>query len=54
VSDEQLENDSASIRSSLEFDSNVNVDSNRHPLKHDLRRIVTEEGTQIDLSDEQK
>jgi hypothetical protein len=37
----------------VEFDSNVNVESDPHPPKHNLPRIVTEEGIQIDLSDEQ-
>jgi hypothetical protein len=52
-SDEQYENASASIRSRVEFDSNVNVESDPHPPKHNLPRIVTEEGIQIDLSNEQ-
>jgi hypothetical protein len=36
----------------VEFDSNVNVESDRQRLKQNLPRIVTEEGIQIDLSDE--
>jgi glucan phosphoethanolaminetransferase (alkaline phosphatase superfamily) len=54
LSDEQYENASASIRSSLEFDSNVTVESDSHSLKHNLARIVTQEGIQIDLSDKQQ
>jgi hypothetical protein len=49
LSDEHPENACDSIRSSLEFDSNVNAESNRHSLKQDLPRIVTEEGIQIEL-----
>jgi hypothetical protein len=52
LSDEHPQNERASIRSSLEFDSNVNVESDRHESKQDSPRIVTEEGIRIDLSDE--
>jgi hypothetical protein len=54
LSDEQEENASASIRASLEFDSNISVESDRHIRKQYSERRVTEEGIQIDLSDEQK
>jgi hypothetical protein len=36
----------------MEFRSNVNVESNSQEAKQNSPRIVTEEGIQIDLSDE--
>jgi hypothetical protein len=53
LSDEQDENADSSIRSSVDSDSNVNVESDSHQEKHDLQRILTEEGIETDLSDEQ-
>jgi hypothetical protein len=35
------------------FERNATVESELHQLKHDLQRVLTEEGIQIDLSDEQ-
>jgi hypothetical protein len=52
LSEEHPKNASTSIRKSLEFDSNVNVESESHSLKQDLHKIVTEEGIQIIVSDE--
>jgi hypothetical protein len=51
-SEKQPENASRSIRPSLEFDSNVNVESEVHQEKQDSQRTVTEEGIQSNLSDE--
>jgi hypothetical protein len=52
LSDEHLEYASASIRSSLEFDSNVNVESEVQTSKYGVTKVATEEGLQIDWSDE--
>jgi hypothetical protein len=52
LNDGQSANALTSIRSRLEFDSNVNAESEEDPEKQYSQRIVTEEGMQIDFSDE--
>jgi hypothetical protein len=52
LSDEHPRNASASIRSRLEFDSNVNVESDLHSPKQYSQRRVIDEGIQSDVSDE--
>jgi hypothetical protein len=54
LSDEQLSSALASIRFSLDPDSNVNEKSDRQNSKHVLQRISTEAGIQIDSSNSQK
>jgi hypothetical protein len=53
-SDEQLQNALHAIHESLEPDGNVIVESALHSLKQDSPIFLTEEGMQIDESDEQK
>jgi hypothetical protein len=50
---EQPENADSAIDESWEIDSNVTVERDLHPDKHDLPSISTEEGMKIDESDEQ-
>jgi hypothetical protein len=52
-SDEQKENDISAIDESLELDSNVTVERDLQSEKHASPRLSTEEGMQIDKSDEQ-
>jgi hypothetical protein len=52
-SDEQRSNADSSRDKSLEFDSNVSVERERHLLKQFWQSFSTEEGIQIDESDEQ-
>jgi hypothetical protein len=52
-SDEQSPNADFSIHESLEFNSNVSVERERHPLKQFSQSFSTEEGIQMDESDEQ-
>jgi hypothetical protein len=51
-SDEQSANVDGSIRESLEPDSNVTCESALHPRKHLSPRTATDDGMQIDRSDE--
>jgi hypothetical protein len=51
-SDEHFKSAESSIDESLEPDSNVAVERDRHPEKQFLQRFSTEEGMQIDESDE--
>jgi hypothetical protein len=53
VSDEQNEKTSSSIRRSFDPDSKLTAEIDLHRAKQDLQRISTEEGIQIDFSDEQ-
>jgi hypothetical protein len=52
-SDEQLENAEPSIHETLETDSKVTVERELHRLKQPRQIFSTEEGIQIDESDEQ-
>jgi hypothetical protein len=52
-SDEDLENAESSMHESLESDSNVIVERELHPAKQAWQIFSTEEGIQIDESDEQ-
>jgi hypothetical protein len=51
-SDEQRPNADRSIDESLESDSNVTVERDSHSRKDELPSVSTEEGIQIDESDE--
>jgi hypothetical protein len=53
-SDEQCKNARPSIRASLEGVSNVTIESASHPMKHFQPSSSTDDGMQIDESDEQK
>jgi hypothetical protein len=52
-SDEQNQNADLSMNESLETDSNVSVERDLQPKKHVSPSTSTEEGMQIDESDEQ-
>jgi hypothetical protein len=52
-SEEQERNAPASMRESLEFNSNVTVSSFSHPSKQESQRTSTDEGMRMDESEEQ-